>query len=164
MKLKEIVNYLMKWIVLIFLFLHLSSSAQEIRQMKIDDLETFISTVSKPTVINFWATWCRPCIEEMPYFNKIVNQSKNTDLVFVSLDKYTAYPEEIRSFIRSKKIDATLIWLNETDADVFCPRIDEDWQGSIPATLFINHEKNYRRFIESQISPAELRKQLRMMD
>ena len=110
----------MKWIVLIFLFLQLSSSAQEIRQMKIGDLETFISTISKPTVINFWATWCRPCIEEMPWFNKIVNQSKDMDLVFVSLDKYTAYPEEIRSFINSKKIDATLIWLNETDADVFC--------------------------------------------
>lgn len=154
----------MKILITIILLFHVSVQAQEIRQMKIGDLETFLSTVSKPTVINFWATWCRPCIEEMPWFNKIVNQSKNTDLVFVSLDKYTAYPEEIRSFIKSKKINATLIWLNETDADVFCPRIDEDWQGSIPATLFINHEKNYRRFIESQISPAELRKQLRMMD
>ena len=62
------------------------------------------------------------------------------------------------------RLPVLLKWLGETSPDVFCPRIDEDWQGSIPATLFINHEKNYRRFIESQISPAELRKQLRMMD
>lgn len=149
-------------ITIIFLF-HISLQAQEIRQMKIEDLETFIATRDKPAVINFWATWCKPCIEEMAWFNKIVNQNKKVELVFVSLDNYTAYPEKIRSFINSKNIKATLIWLNETNADVFCPRIDEDWQGSIPATLFLNHKRNYRRFIESQISPSEVRKQLRML-
>ena len=152
---------------LLFLFLFLFSSlfsySQEIKAMKISELESFIQSRPGPTVINFWATWCVPCIEEMPWFNKIVHQNKNVELVFVSLDNNKAYPEKIRSFINAKKITATLIWLNETNADIFCPIIEEDWGGSIPATLFINHSRNYRRFIEAQLSPAEFRKQLRLV-
>ena len=47
--------------------------------MKISELESFIQSRPGPTVINFWATWCVPCIEEMPWFNKIVHQNKNGD-------------------------------------------------------------------------------------
>jgi len=142
---------------------HFSSLAQEIRTMKIDELDAFIQSATKPTIINFWATWCAPCVEEMPWFNKIVNQNKNVELVFVSLDNNSAYPAKIQSFVKAKKISATLIWLNETNAEVFCPIIDEDWAGSIPATLFINNSRNYRRFIEAQLSPTEIRKQLRLV-
>jgi len=131
--------------------------------MKIDELDAFIQSATKPTIINFWATWCAPCVEEMPWFNKIVNQNKNVELVFVSLDNNSAYPAKIQSFVKAKKISATLIWLNETNAEVFCPIIDEDWAGSIPATLFINNSRNYRRFIEAQLSPTEIRKQLRLV-
>jgi thiol-disulfide isomerase/thioredoxin len=131
--------------------------------MKIDELDALIQSTTKPTIINFWATWCAPCVEEMPWFNKIVNQNKNVELVFVSLDNNSAYPDKIQSFVKAKKISATLIWLNETNADIFCPIIDEDWAGSIPATLFINNSRNYRRFIEAQLSPTELRKQLRLV-
>ena len=131
--------------------------------MKIDELDAFIQSTTKPTIINFWATWCAPCVEEMPWFNKIVNQNKNVELVFVSLDNNSAYPGKIQSFVKAKNISATLIWLNETNADIFCPIIDEDWAGSIPATLFINNSRNYRRFIEAQLSPTELRKQLRLV-
>ncbi len=131
--------------------------------MKIDELDAFIQSTTKPAIINFWATWCAPCVEEMPWFNKIVNQNKNVELVFVSLDNNSAYPDKIQSFVKAKKISATLIWLNETNADIFCPIIDEDWAGSIPATLFINNSRNYRRFIEAQLSPTELRKQLRLV-
>jgi thiol-disulfide isomerase/thioredoxin len=150
------------FVILIILF-RLTTSAQEIKSMKISELEAFIATRPNPAIINFWATWCMPCLEEMPWFNKIVHQNKNVELVFVSLDNNKAYPDKIRSFINAKKIKATLIWLNETNADVFCPRIDEQWGGSIPATLFIDHSRNYRRFAEGQLSPGELRKQLRLV-
>jgi thiol-disulfide isomerase/thioredoxin len=150
-------------LVTIFLLFNLFSYAQEIKSMKISELEAFIQSRTKPTVINFWATWCAPCVEEMPWFNKIVNQNKDVELVFVSLDNNRAYPGRIQSFISAKNINATLIWLNETNADIFCPRIDKKWEGSIPATLFVNRSRNYRRFIESQLSPGELRKQLRLV-
>ena len=153
----------MKLLVTILMFLQLSVKAQEIRKMNIGELENYIQTRSQPAVFNFWATWCAPCIEEMPSFNKIVGQNKNIELVFVSVDNEKAFPETIRMMVNKKKIHATVIWLNETNADVFCPRIDKKWEGSIPASLFINHKNSYRKFIESQLSPAELRKELRLM-
>ncbi len=153
----------MKLLVTILMFLQLSVDAQEIRKMNIDELENYIQTRSQPAVINFWATWCAPCIEEMPSFNKIVGQHKDIELVFVSVDNEKAFPESIRLMVNKKKINATVIWLSETNADVFCPRIDKKWEGSIPASLFIDHKSSYRKFIESQLSPADLRRELRLM-
>ena len=74
----------------------------------------------------------------------------------VSLDFPEAYPKGILDFIKKKNISATFLWLNETDADHFCPVIDKQWQGSIPATLFVNQQNNYRKFFEKKISPKEL--------
>lgn len=141
------------------------AQSQEIMEMKIDELESFIKSKNTPVVVNFWATWCGPCIEEMPWFNKIVPEyrDKKAELIFVSLDSRQAYPNQIKSLLNGKQIKGTFIWLNETNADVFCPRIDADWGGSIPATMFVDNSKGYRKFIESQITPNELRKQLRLL-
>ena len=57
----------------------------------------------------------------------------------------------------------TACWLDETNADYFCPRIDQAWSGAIPATLFINNKINYRKFIEESISEDELEKQIRVL-
>jgi hypothetical protein len=92
-----------------------------------------------------------------------LGQHKDIELVFVSVDNEKAFPESIRLMVNKKKINATVIWLSETNADVFCPRIDKKWEGSIPASLFIDHKSNYRKFIESQLSPADLRRELRLM-
>lgn len=153
----------MKLPLTILLLFQLSIQAQEIREMNIDELEGYIQSRTQPAVINFWATWCVPCIEEMPWFNKFVGHRKDVEMIFVSVDNEKAFPEQIRAMINRKKIQATLIWLNETNADVFCPRIDKTWSGSIPATLMVNHTRKYRKFIEGQISPPVLRKELRYL-
>lgn len=157
----------MKFSILVLtVFFYLTAPAQEITEMKINELENFIKARPGAAVINFWATWCGPCIEEMPWFNKIVPEYRGTknELVFVSLDNQRAYPDQIKALLNKKQIKATFIWLNETNADVFCPRIDAKWGGSIPATLFVNHSKGYRKFVEDQISPNELRKELRSLN
>lgn len=153
----------MKLPLTILLFLQLSIQAQEIRKMKIDDLENYINSRIEPAVINFWATWCVPCIEEMPWFNKLLGHRKDVELIFVSVDNEKAFPEKIREMINRQKIRSTLIWLDETNADVFCPRIDKNWSGSIPATLMVNYKRKYRKFIEAQISSSGLRKELRFL-
>jgi hypothetical protein len=83
--------------------------------------------------------------------------------VLVSLDNIKAFPEKINKVLEQKKINATLIWLNETDADYFCPKIDAAWSGSIPATLFVNNEKGRRKFIEEQIPAPQLKKELELL-
>jgi thiol-disulfide isomerase/thioredoxin len=147
------------------LFGNLVATAQNIQPMKIAELESYIASRTNPAVINFWATWCAPCVEEMSWFNKILNENKNknVELVFVSLDHHRAYPQQIEQFIKRRKLKATFIWLDETNADVFCPRIDESWSGTIPATLFVNTNSGYRKFIEEQISPFKLKKEVQSL-
>ena len=59
-----------------------------------------------------------------------------------------------------RHITAPVLWLDETNADYFCPKVDAKWSGAIPATLFINSKTGYRNFIEEQLSHEELKKEI----
>ena len=135
---------------------------QEIRRVKITDVEKIIAESTTPLVINMWATWCIPCIEELPYFLEEVKAHKkdSIQLLLVSLDFKESFPEGIEKFVDKRKIDATVLWLDETNADYFCPKIDNKWSGAIPATLFINNKKSYRKFVEDQLSHEALKKEI----
>jgi hypothetical protein len=78
------------------------------------------------------------------------------ELLLVSLDLPAYYPAKITSFAKDNQFTAPIAWLNETDADYFCPKIDKQWSGAIPATLFINNKIGHRRFFEKQLSAEEV--------
>ena len=143
------------------LFLQLANvQGQEIKSVKITDIEKIIAESKTPLIINMWATWCLPCIEELPYFqNEVAEHSKDSlQLILVSLDFKESFPSGIVKFMNKRKITAPVVWLDETNADYFCPKIDAKWSGAIPATLFINNKTGYRKFIEEQVSREELEK------
>lgn len=144
------------------LLFSLTAGAQTIEKWKIADLEKAISTADKPTVINFWASFCKPCLEEMPYFQALAKkyEKDGVRLILVNLDLPSAYPKKISDFAAKRKITAPIKYLDESDADVFCPKVDESWSGSIPATLFINNKTGYRRFYEDQLSKEEFEQEL----
>jgi thiol-disulfide isomerase/thioredoxin len=155
----------MKKTGLIFIFiLSLNvTKAQHIPSVKIEELEQLIKKADTPLVVNFWATFCAPCIKEMPYMIRItdsVGKIKPVKLIFVSLDLADAYPAGIQKFLTRRKINNPVYWLNETNADHFCPKIDAKWSGSIPATLFINNKTGYRQFLEKQMEPDEFLKEM----
>jgi thiol-disulfide isomerase/thioredoxin len=142
--------------------------AQEIRAVKATELEKIINETDRPLVINMWATWCVPCIEEIPYFLEEIKKhnkgvSSGTDsirLILVSLDGKENYPKPLRAFAQKRKYTAEILWLDETDADYFCPKVDPKWSGVIPATLFVNPKKGYRNFVEEQLSKEALKREL----
>lgn len=139
--------------------------AQTIPSYKIDQLDSLIKNSKQPMIINFWATFCIPCIEEIPYFIQITKafEDQNVSLLLVSLDLEDYYPARINNFASKHHFTAPIAWLNETDADLFCPRIDESWSGAIPATLFVNNATGYRKFFEDQLSEQQLEKEIHFM-
>ena len=151
-------------LVTITIVLCFRSSAQDIPKWKIGELEAYIKQADKPVIINFWATFCKPCVEEIPYFQKLAKkyESSGLKLLLVSLDAEDAY-QKISPFAKKYKFSAPIVFLDETNADLFCPRIDESWSGAIPASLFVNNKTGYRKFFEEQIPKARLEKEIRTL-
>jgi thiol-disulfide isomerase/thioredoxin len=149
-----------KWLntLVLVLVLSLAASAQSIPKWKLADLKSAIADAKEPTVFNFWATWCKPCVEEIPYFQSMVAKYKaeGVKLVLVSLDMTEAYPKKITEFAAKRKFTAPIVFLDETNADLFCPVVDSSWSGAIPASLFINPKTGYRSFAEEQLKPEQL--------
>jgi thiol-disulfide isomerase/thioredoxin len=139
--------------------------AQEIKRIKITDLEKTIAGNKGPMIINFWATWCKPCVEEIPYFQEEVQKhaADSLQLILVSLDQDDYYPQKIMDVVAKRKFTALVYWLDETNADYFCPKVDSAWSGAIPSSLFINPKTGYRKFWEEQISLEKLQKEISAM-
>ncbi|HKZ67747.1 MAG TPA: TlpA disulfide reductase family protein [Chitinophagaceae bacterium] len=149
--------------ILIVFFFSLSVSGQEVKKIKITDLEKIIAESKTPLIINFWATFCKPCMEEIPHFQKLEKKYRDSGvkLLLVSLDMKDDFPEKVNAFIKKKKIVTPTAWLDETNADYFCPKIDKAWSGAIPATLFINNRNSYRKFTEEPLPEKQLENEIR---
>ena len=125
------------------------ASAQHIPSVHITELTELASRKSDSIwVINFWATYCAPCVKEMPHLEQVAGRyrNRNVGLIFVSLDFPESYPNALGRFVAKKNIRSAVVWLNETDADYFCNAVDKSWGGAIPATWIVNTATGYRRF------------------
>jgi thiol-disulfide isomerase/thioredoxin len=144
--------------IFLFITIHQKSNAQNIEKWKITDVASLTEKSDAILVINFWATFCMPCIEEIPdliKYTKLQNKN-NVKLYLISLDLPEYYPNKIKKFVAKKKYNTNIAWLDEANADYFCPIVSEQWSGAIPATLIVNTKKGYRKFYEKKLSAKEI--------
>lgn len=143
--------------LLFFLVAATTASSQAVKKLKIEELTSYIRKSDHPLVVNFWATWCAPCIKELPYLEDAVKQhaGQQVELVLVSLDFKENYPKKIAGFVKQRNMSATFFWLDETNADHFSPQIDSSWSGGIPSTLLVNGKTGYRKFFERQLTESQ---------
>ena len=101
-------------------------------------------SVDKTYVINFWATWCAPCVKELPYFEEVNKQSKdnNTEVILVSLDFPSQIETKLKPYLKKNKIKSKVILLDDSKMNTWVPKVSEQWDGGIPATLIVN-SSNY---------------------
>jgi len=126
--------------------------------MKIEQLEKRFRNSSDTTyVLNFWATWCVPCVQELPWFEQADSLHKNekVKVLLISMDDLKTLDSKLMPFIKRKKLQSEVILLDESNADHFIPKIDERWGGAIPATVIINNATGYRWMYEGKLKSHE---------
>lgn len=155
---------MLKYLIILFLFaLPWQLCSQDIRVIGIEGLEKELSRKSDSVyVINFWATWCKPCTEEMPDLLRVQREyaSENMSLILISLDLPSMISTRLPKFISDYNIESEVLLLDDPDANKWIPLVDESWSGSIPATLIYAPAKNYRDFHEGIITYSELKNKI----
>ncbi len=87
-------------------------------------------------VVNFWATWCVPCVIEIPHFVKASETFKERRVQFVgvSLDFLDERKARVEPFLKEHKVPYPNFILN-ADQNTFLKSFPEDWTGALPATF-----------------------------
>lgn len=112
-------------------------------------------------VVNFWATWCKPCVKELPAFEQLGSNygDQKVKVVLVSLDFPDVLESRVIPFVESKDLQSEVVLLDDPDANSWIPKIAEEWTGAIPATLIYQGEK--RKFYERTFTYDELETELK---
>lgn len=144
------------------------ASATEIEKAKtgipVYDFAAFEPLINKEDnktyVINFWATWCKPCVKELPAFEAI-NQKygdKGVEVVLVSLDFSEKLESQVVPFVEKHNLKSDIVLLDDVDSNTWIPKVSEKWSGAIPATLIYNNKE--RKFYEGSFTYEELETEL----
>lgn len=126
-----------------------------------DKLEYFLNRQTDTTyVVNFWATWCVPCVQELPHFEKLNAdyKDKKVKVLLVSLDMHKMVESKLIPFIKEKNLQSDVVLLRDPDANRWIAKVDKNWSGAIPATVI--YRNNARKFYEKAFTYEELQKEV----
>ena len=138
-------------------FACIATSYGQVPQLTFEDLEPRLHTESDSLyIVNFWATWCVPCIKELPEFEKINEEysDRGVKVLLVSLDNPDHMESRLLPFIAKHKLKSEIVLLDDPRSNRWIPMVDESWSGAIPATIIFT--KNSRSFYEKVFTYEEL--------
>jgi len=111
-------------------------------------------------VVNFWATWCKPCVKELPYFERINKEyaDKKVKVILASLDFPNKVQSQVVPFIKKNKLHSEIVLLDDADANSWIPKVSEAWSGAIPATVIYKNDTH--NFYEKSFTYEELKTEI----
>ena len=118
-------------------------------------------TDDKIYVVNFWATWCAPCIKELPHFEALNANYKgeNVEVILVSLDFPHQFETKLKPYIKEHDLKSKILVLDDVDMNTWIPKVDENWDGAIPVTIIYNKDK--RKFYDQTFTYDVLENELK---
>ncbi len=134
-----------------------------VKEVKWPSLDTLLHSDSDTTyVINFWATWCGPCVKELPHFEALKRNyaSHKVRILLVSMDFAKEIEDRVIPFVVHHKLKNTVWLLNEPDANSWIEKVDASWSGALPATLIINPARSKKAFFEKAFDYESLAREL----
>jgi len=144
-----------RFVLPFLVFISLAAPAQEL--IKLTDLQNIINDAGPVKVINFWATWCAPCVKELPYFEKLNQENKNVKVVLVSMDyDLDPNPAKVKRFVERKKLLSSVVILAEENPNAWIEKIDKNWTGALPSTLIVNPGNGKRKLVQHELKEGEL--------
>ena len=149
--------------LLIFLGSAQIACAQSAQTVRLEKLLNLLSTPDdRILIVNFWATWCAPCVKELPLFERLQSENRpDVRVLLVSMDlDLDPNPEKVYKFIERKKMKAEVVLLNEPDPNSWINKIEKSWSGALPATLVINPQNGKRKFVETELKEGDLERLL----
>jgi thiol-disulfide isomerase/thioredoxin len=130
---------------------------KEVKVMDYNELEEYLPDSKDQLVyVNFWATWCKPCVQEMPYFNEFSRKFAADDkvkVILVSLDFPSQLESRLLPFIEERSLHPEVILLDDPDANSWIDRVHPTWSGAIPATLVYQGKK--KKFYEKSFHSVQ---------
>lgn len=144
----------------LFAFIAIHASAQrKVDIVKFDWYKHLRSIENDTTyVLNFWASWCMPCIAELPEFEKLNQtvQGQKVKVILVNLDSYKKLQITVIPYLDKEQIQSEVVVLDEPNFNKWINKVDRSWSGSIPATVIFNHQNKLYKFIEGETTFSEL--------
>jgi thiol-disulfide isomerase/thioredoxin len=118
------------------------SSVSDIENLKKDNSGRVLA-------INFWASWCKPCVDEFPFLIKLNENYKdrNFKLIFISLDFKEEVNSKLLPFLKNNNVDFTSYLLDTKNPDDIMNYFNKKWDGGIPATFIFDSKGKLQRFI-----------------
>ncbi len=157
---KSLIKKFLKVAIILLFFSAFADVNAQLSKVQILDFENFEPLLNKSNdtvyVINFWATWCVPCVKELPDFEQLnaTYADKNFKMILVSLDFKSALESRVIPFVAEKNIKAEVLLLHAPDANAWINKVNPSWSGAIPATVI--YKNDFRLFHEGSYTYQEL--------
>lgn len=150
----------MKFLFAIIICMLSSRAGAQAKLLSLKDFDQRLANGKDTTfVVNFWATWCAPCVQELPYFERLRKENKALPLqvLLISVDSRSKLEKLVTPFIKTHQIESEVYIFDEPDQQKFIDHVDKNWSGSVPATLVVNTASSRRSFHEREFSYEELK-------
>jgi thiol-disulfide isomerase/thioredoxin len=138
--------------------------AQTATIIKFPQLQAMMQKYNDTTyVFNFWATWCSPCVEEFPNFQKFStsNSGNKVKVIFISMDFKKDLDQKLNPFLKNHDVKNRVYLLDDQDYNSWIDKVDKSWNGDLPATLVINNKSGVHKLYPHEFTFDQLEQTLK---